>query len=256
MTRAAFDLARRAAGDQCHGTRDVTWINHGAYRLKGIEETQVVCEVGLEERSPLSPPPNSEKAWRATDYQDEAETGWRPSAGQSIPSMYGWRLERKLGEGSLGELWLGRAKETDSRAETIGLEASLGQLNKPQERVFLFHRTSAAHEGGDRTLCWRLSGCVSCLVITSGDRQGSFVIVTKKAMICGRDSTVDLQTDDPRVSRKHFEILQVDSAFWIRELQSRNGVYVNGTRISGEQNLRSGDKIRVGGTDLVFYPVH
>lgn len=254
MTRAAFDLARRAAGDWPQSTRDIKWINHGAYCFKGIEETQAVFEVGLEGLSPLSAPPSTEKSWRATEHQDEADLGWRPSAGQSIPSLPDWRLERKLGEGSLGELWLGRAKETDSRAETIGLDASLGQLRKPQERAFLFHRTRAAHETTDRTSSWRLSGCVSCVIITSGDQQGTFVVLTKKPLSGGRESTEDLQINDPRVSRKHFEILQVDARYWIRELQSRNGVFVNGMRISGEQNLLSGDKIRVGDTDLAFYP--
>lgn len=253
MTRAAFDLARRAAADKRESTLDLKWISHGAYRFKGIDEIQSVCEVGRNGRSPLVAPPSSDKAWRPGVQRDDSELGWRPSAGESMPGLDRWTLERRLGQGRLGELWLGRTKAVDAQAETVGSDISLGPRDKPQERAFLFYRTHGADPASDHTPSWRLSGCVSCLHITDGNQQGTFVVLTKKPLTGGRDPTVDLQIDDPRVSRRHFEVHSTDDTYWIRELHSRNGVFVNGTRISGEQDLQSGDMIRIGDTTLTFY---
>lgn len=252
ITQAAFDLARRAAEDHPETARSIRWVNHGAYRFKGIDEPQTVYEVGLDGRSPLSPPPSSEKAQRVADH-DQDDIAWRPSAGQNIPGLSGWKLERKLGEGSAGEVWLGRAKQIDTYAETVGLDASLGHSGKAQERAFLFYRAQGPAEGTDRAACWKLSRAVPCIVITSGDQRGTFVVLTKKPLVCGRVAAVELQVNDPKVSRKHFDVIFVETSYWIRELQSRNGVFVNGERIAGEQNLRSGDKITVGETNLIFY---
>jgi hypothetical protein len=51
---------------------------------------------------------------------------------------------------------------------------------------------------------------------------------------------------DRTVSRVHCVIEPVASRWCVRDLSSRNGTFVNGERIWGEQPLRSGDEIRVG----------
>jgi len=253
LTRAAFDLARRAAEDEPDALRSLQWINHGAYCFKGIDEAQAVCEVGLKGISPLSSPTSCEKAWRVTDHEDEDGAGWRPTAGQTIPKLHGWTLERRLGGDSAEELWLARPKMNETHAETIGLDASIGQARKGQVRAFLFFRAEGVGDDPDGATTWRLSGCVSCVAVASGNQQGAYAILTEKPLVGGRESATDMQIDDPRVSRKHFEILRVDDRYWIRELQSRNGVFVNGEGITGEQKLQNTDKIGVGKTHLVFY---
>lgn len=112
LTRSAFDLARRASVGEATIPPHTRWMDHGPYRLKGVDEPLTVCEVGLEGRAPLAPPPNTEKVKRAIAPGDEETLGWRPAAGQMIPGRRGWKLERKLGEGGFGEVWLVRHKRT------------------------------------------------------------------------------------------------------------------------------------------------
>ncbi len=63
---------------------------------------------------------------------------------------------------------------------------------------------------------------------------------------------IDLQWDT-EVSRLHAE-LEVTAGEWTvsDEGLSRNGTYLNGTRISGRHRLRDGDVVRVGRTTIAF----
>ena len=69
----------------------------------------------------------------------------------------------------------------------------------------------------------------------------------------GSDPANDLSlTADPTLSRLH-AVLEPYGAVWcVRDLDSRNGTFVNGQRIWGERPLRPGDELRVGATRLVY----
>lgn len=57
---------------------------------------------------------------------------------------------------------------------------------------------------------------------------------------------------DNAVSRRHAELTPDDGEWYIRDLQSQNGTYINGVRITERTKLRLGDQIRVGQTLFVF----
>ena len=116
MTRAAFDDARQyvrefpIATDPSH---NLEWLAHGPYRFKGKDDDPLeVFEVGVVGFAPLKPPADSEKAKRAVSQEDIATLGWRPSVGATIPSREDFLLEKQLGEGGFGEVWLARQKQT------------------------------------------------------------------------------------------------------------------------------------------------
>ena len=71
-----------------------------------------------------------------------------------------------------------------------------------------------------------------------------------KAVI-GRSKDCDIQVPDPNVSRRHAEIRQEGAAYWIVDLDSTNGMEVNGRR-QKRAKLRQGDRIVLGSTELVF----
>ena len=67
----------------------------------------------------------------------------------------------------------------------------------------------------------------------------------------GRSKDCDIQLADPNVSRKHAEVRQEGAAYWAVDLDSTNGMEVNGRR-QKRAKLRQGDRITVGSTELVF----
>ena len=60
---------------------------------------------------------------------------------------------------------------------------------------------------------------------------------------------IDL-SPDTTVSRVHAKIWLADELCWIEDLGSRYGTTVNGTRITGRQQLQEGDLIGIGETTL------
>lgn len=68
----------------------------------------------------------------------------------------------------------------------------------------------------------------------------------------GRNETCDYQIASTRVSREHAEISRQGDAFRVRDLQSTNGTFLNGQRITGEAPLRDGDLLVIADVEFCF----
>lgn len=69
------------------------------------------------------------------------------------------------------------------------------------------------------------------------------------ALIIGRGSAADLRVDSDDVSRTHAQLLRIDDEYTIEDLDSRNGVFLNGLQVHAAV-LRDGDQLQLG--DVVF----
>lgn len=88
-------------------------------------------------------------------------------------------------------------------------------------------------------------------VIQGPDKGKSFQLPDHEPQLLGRSSEA-LPLRDATVSRRHAELTPDDGEWWIRDLTSQNGTWVNGTRIGDRTRLRVGDQIRTGSTLFVF----
>jgi hypothetical protein len=75
--------------------------------------------------------------------------------------------------------------------------------------------------------------------------------VDKRVLVIGRSSDCDIQIADPNVSRRHAEVRQEETSYWIVDLGSTNGMEVNGRRLR-QSKLEDGDRIVLGSTEVVF----
>lgn len=134
LTRAAFDLARRGAGRQDRGPESLGWLAHGDYLFPDGEAVEVF-EVGAESFAPLTPPAALGEVTRAATQNKIL--GWRPATGLTISQRPNWVVERKLGEGGFGEVWLvGQAATNERRVFKFCYEAE--RLRSLQREIMVF----------------------------------------------------------------------------------------------------------------------
>lgn len=88
-------------------------------------------------------------------------------------------------------------------------------------------------------------------VIQGPDAGRKFELPRNEPQLIGRSSEA-LPLTDNTVSRRHAELTPDDGLWWVRDIQSQNGTYINGVRITERTRLHAGDQIRVGATVFVF----
>ena len=73
--------------------------------------------------------------------------------------------------------------------------------------------------------------------------------LSEQPVTIGRNSDADIVLLDDKVSRIHCGVRLWDGEFYLKDLKSKNGTYVNGERVEVAK-LKSGDVIRVGSTSF------
>ncbi len=84
-----------------------------------------------------------------------------------------------------------------------------------------------------------------------GGRGDTFRITDGVSLRVGRDPSCDIVLNDTLVSRKHITIENRDDGVFAQDVDSLNGMYVNGERVS-ETRLSPGDRIQAGDCLLSF----
>jgi hypothetical protein len=74
-----------------------------------------------------------------------------------------------------------------------------------------------------------------------------------RCYLIGRSAKCEVRVDDIASSRRHAQLTVggASGAIYVEDLDSRNGTYVNETRITGRRRLRDGNEIRIGATVFV-----
>jgi hypothetical protein len=81
--------------------------------------------------------------------------------------------------------------------------------------------------------------------------DGTTHTVDKQSVVIGRSKDCDIRLADANVSRKHAEVRQEGTAYWLVDLDSTNGSTVNGRR-QQRVRLENDDRITLGSTEIVF----
>ncbi|MEX1366525.1 MAG: FHA domain-containing protein [Nannocystaceae bacterium] len=91
-----------------------------------------------------------------------------------------------------------------------------------------------------------------CLIVITGHSEGKVVPVPSGRSIIGREPTALLPLDDQGVSRQHAVIELSDGFATLRDLDSTNGTFLNGSPIK-QAAVREGDRIQLGPSVTVRY---
>ncbi|MFW6059310.1 MAG: ATP-binding protein [Phycisphaeraceae bacterium] len=88
-------------------------------------------------------------------------------------------------------------------------------------------------------------------VLQGPDKGKRFDLPDTEPQMIGR-STESLPLSDQTISRRHAELTPDEGRWYIRDLGSSNGTFVNGVRVTGRRELKPGDQVRTGTTLLLF----
>lgn len=93
------------------------------------------------------------------------------------------------------------------------------------------------------------------LVCVSGASAGVEYELGQEVATIGRAVESTIRVDDASVSRHHAEIRRIDSAYQVVDLESKNGVYVNGRRLALGSTawLEDGCELQFASTRFRFY---
>ncbi len=89
------------------------------------------------------------------------------------------------------------------------------------------------------------------LQVAAGPLADSIYFLTEAEIRIGRDASNSLTISDLSLSRRHCMLIREEDSYRLRDLESRNGTFVNGGVVS-EKRLNHGDQISVGESVLVF----
>lgn len=84
------------------------------------------------------------------------------------------------------------------------------------------------------------------LVALQGESVGMTWLLSAAAMTIGRDTACDIVLSDTSTSRVHAQVTRQPAGYFIADLASSNGVWLNGQRLMGPAQIVSGDVILVG----------
>jgi hypothetical protein len=93
---------------------------------------------------------------------------------------------------------------------------------------------------------------VSKLVIFRGDAVENEIHLGSNPLRIGRDARNDIVLDDKSVTRFHAEVRAEGGTYYIVDLKSRNGVWMNGQQIKGKAALPLGVTVTVGAYELAL----
>jgi len=87
------------------------------------------------------------------------------------------------------------------------------------------------------------------IIVRSGSQKGDFYPLGRRTSVIGRDEGLLIQILDEHVSRKHMKIRfdKEKKLYYALDMNSRQGVFINGERIGEETALADGDEVHQPG---------
>jgi predicted component of type VI protein secretion system len=88
------------------------------------------------------------------------------------------------------------------------------------------------------------------LILESGGERKEIRI--RGAVTIGRAPSADVSIDHRTLSREHTRVYGENGRYFVRDLESKNGTYLNGELVRRPEPLKPGDRIKVGPATFVF----
>lgn len=130
------------------------------------------------------------------------------------------------------------------------LERSIDPMDEKTELV----HTNIPDDDGRTYMIWNNRNTYHIILTDIHSMAKTFQVPLEQSVIVGRKAGMcDIVLDyEKSVSSKHCEISVRDGKFYIKDLQSANGTYVNGSKILADTEIFSENIIKLGRLELKF----
>ena len=91
------------------------------------------------------------------------------------------------------------------------------------------------------------------LKVIRGAIPGQILELYGERMVMGRHPNCQIVLDNAAVSRHHAQVVFEGGRYFIEDLNSRNGTFLNEQPITGKVALNHGDRLRICDTTLTFH---
>ncbi|TDO54953.1 pSer/pThr/pTyr-binding forkhead associated (FHA) protein [Kribbella sp. VKM Ac-2527] len=88
------------------------------------------------------------------------------------------------------------------------------------------------------------------VTIADGPQAGVGATLSAEPVVIGRGSDCQIRLDDDYSSTRHARLFQSEGEWWVEDLGSTNGTYLDGQRVSRPVPAEIGGSIRIGRTTL------
>jgi hypothetical protein len=135
-------------------------------------------------------------------------------------------------------LWIARSALKDLGRPT-GQDGNAGAVDQ-------LDYGNGFHDGG-------VAGSSSRLIVEQGgglEPGASFSVGA--GLTIGRAASSEIQIDDTYASGRHARVFDREGRVYVEDMDSTNGTYVNGRRVSVQERLRTDDRIQIGDTEFRY----
>jgi hypothetical protein len=122
--------------------------------------------------------------------------------------------------------------------------SSLKDLSRPANLPF--------RDDGDRPSAQELALRSLLVAVSGGGLRAGSAFDVDGSLTIGRSPQMDIQIDDPFASGRHARIYERGGLFYLEDMGSTNGTYLNGQRLATHELLHAEDRIRIGDTEFQY----
>ena len=93
---------------------------------------------------------------------------------------------------------------------------------------------------------------MAALRIIQGPDEGRLVALDRPEVVVGRNADCDVVLASPAVARKHVRLTREGDRWYVEDLNTLGGTWVNGAQIRGRTLLQEGDRLQLCAWVLAF----
>ncbi|AYF45498.1 MULTISPECIES: GGDEF domain-containing protein [Halobacteriovorax] len=94
----------------------------------------------------------------------------------------------------------------------------------------------------------------AALLVVGGELNGTLFDLTEQELTVGRSAKCEIPLEFNGISREHFKLNATEEGYNVEDLGSRNGTFLNNSKIEAPTELQKGDIIKMGAIALKYLP--